>query len=256
MKKTFAASALLVIVFVILYLAGILDFKNTIRKSLTEGNRLYSEERYGEALISYQNGLLKDSNNVRLNYNAAQASYVLKDYQQAAEYYGKAVEKADTYLNRGNSYFLAGESTEDINQKLQFYMNALETYKRGIFKYPANVELKFNYEFVEEKIKQLQDSMNENEQQQNNNEDNEEGKEQQNPENEQKSSHDDTSSEETGSGQEEQDTAGMSEIDDSRVGEEDSRIEQVLKMLEKQEEQALKNNRHRKKYSWRDEYDW
>jgi hypothetical protein len=30
----------------------------------------------------------------------------------------------------------------------------------------------------------------------------------------------------------------------------------VLKMLEKQEEQALKNNRHVKGYQGEDEYDW
>jgi len=300
LKKIFAASAVLVIIFIILYLTGVLDFKNTINKSLIEGNKLYSEEKYSEALASYQKGLSKDPGHAKLSYNAAQASYVLQNYEEADEYYAKAAQKIDTYLNWGNSYFKAVESSEDINQKLQFYIKALETYKQGILKYPENVELKFNYEFTEEKIKELQDSMNQNQpqnenndnqedkqdngqnsqsgeeneeeqqngqsgdseqneqdRQENNNQNNNEDEEQQNQETEQSSGQDDTSSEESGGNQqEEQEPSGLSETDDSKVGEADDRIEQVLKMLEKQEEQALKNNRHIEDYGREDEYDW
>ena len=304
MKKIFAASALLVIIFIVLYLTGAVDLKNTINKSLIEGNRLYSEEQYSEALASYQKGLSKDPGHDKLNYNAAQVSYMLQNYEQAAEYYGKAVEKVDTYINWGNSYFNAGESLEDINQKLQFLMQALETYKQGILKYPENVELKFNYEFTGKKIKELQESMNENQPQdenngdqedgqnngqgsqngeqnkeeqqnkqqneqsgssqqneqngqENNNQNNGEDENQQNSDTEQSSGQDDAASEEFGSNQqEEQEPSGLSETDDSKVGDADDRIGQVLKMLEKQEEQALKNNRHVKGYQGEDEYDW
>ena len=304
MKKIFAASAVLVIIFIVLYLTGAVDLKNTINKSLIEGNRLYSEEQYSEALASYQKGLSKDPGHDKLNYNAAQVSYMLQNYEQAAEYYGKAVEKVDTYINWGNSYFNAGESLEDINQKLQFLMQALETYKQGILKYPENVELKFNYEFTEKKIKELQESMNENQPQdenngdqedgqnngqgsqngeqnkeeqqnkqqneqsgssqqneqngqENNNQNNGEDENQQNSDTEQSSGQDDAASEEFGSNQqEEQEPSGLSETDDSKVGDADDRIGQVLKMLEKQEEQALKNNRHVKGYQGEDEYDW
>ncbi len=304
MKKIFAASAVLVIIFIVLYLTGAVDLKNTINKSLIEGNRLYSEEQYSEALASYQKGLSKDPGHDKLNYNAAQVSYMLQNYEQAAEYYGKAVEKVDTYINWGNSYFNAGESLEDINQKLQFLMQALETYKQGILKYPENVELKFNYEFTEKKIKELQESMNENQPrdenngdqedgqnngqgsqngeqnkeeqqnkqqneqsgssqqneqngQENNNQNNGEDENQQNSDTEQSSGQDDAASEEFGGNQqEEQEPSGLSETDDSKVGDADDRIGQVLKMLEKQEEQALKNNRHVKGYQGEDEYDW
>jgi tetratricopeptide (TPR) repeat protein len=115
LKKIFAASAVLVIIFIVLYLTGAVDLKNTINKSLIEGNRLYSEEQYSEALASYQKGLSKDPGHDKLNYNAAQVSYMLQNYEQAAEYYGKAAHKVDTYINRGNSYFNAGENLEDIN---------------------------------------------------------------------------------------------------------------------------------------------
>jgi len=307
LKKIFAASAFLTVLFVILYLAGALDFNNTINKSLTEGSRLYSEEKYSEALASFRNGLLKDPYHKKLNYNAAQASYMLQNYEQAAGYYAKAAEKADTYLNWGNSYFNTGERSEDANEKLQLYIKALETYKQGILKYPQNVELKFNYEFTEKKINELQESMNENQPQddnngnreeqrnngqdseggeqdreeqqdgqqdeqsggsdqneqqneqdgqENNNQNNSDSGEQQNSENEQSSGQDDASSEETGSDQQEQGMPGINEADDSKVGEADDMIEQVLRMLEKQEEQALKNNRHIKDYRGEDEYDW
>jgi len=300
LKKVFAASAVLVTVFIILYLTGALDYKNTVNRSLIEGNKLYSEEKYSEALASFQNGLLKDPGHVKLNYNAALVSYVLQNYEEAAGYYVKAVAKVDTFLNWGNSYFYAGESSEDVNQKLQLYMQAMETYKQGILKYPENVELKFNYEFTEEKIKELQESMNENEQQngnnseqedeqnngqgsqngesnkeeqqdeqsgssqqdeqngqENNNQNNGEDENRQNSDTEQNSGQDDASSEESdGNQKEEQEPSGFSETDDSKVGEADDRIEQVLKMLEKQEEQALKNNRHVKDYRGEDEYDW
>lgn len=196
MKKLFFISGVLVLAFGILFITGILDFGNTVGRAFSEGNRLYAEDELNAALEAYHTGLQKEPGNSGLNYNAGQVSYRLNSYEQAIEYYGKSSGTADSYLNRGNSAFRLGEGTEDINQKIQYFTTALEAYKEGILAFPQSVELKYNYEFVMEKLNDLQQSMenqqqnedqqdqDQNEQQQENQGNNEEGQqdsEQSNP---------------------------------------------------------------------------
>lgn len=198
MKKLFIASGFVVLVFAILFLTGILDIHHTVARALAEGNRLYEDEAYGEAVDAYSTGLQKEPENPLLNYNTAQASYQLKTYEQAIEYYEKSTDSVDRALNAGNSAYRLGENTEDMNQKQQYYASALAFYKQGILAFPENVELKYNYEFVQEKLKQMQqenqsqnedDSQDQNDQQENqqgqqNNNENNPGEEN-NPENDQ-----------------------------------------------------------------------
>jgi hypothetical protein len=159
MKKLFFVSGLLALAFGILFVTGVLDFNHTVSRAFTSGNRLYAEERFNEALTAYNTGLQKEPDDLALNYNAAQASYRIKNYEQAIEFYKKASGTVDLYLNQGNSSLRLGDDTEDANQKIQYYTNAQETYKQGILLYPQSVELKFNYEFVLEKIEALQENM-------------------------------------------------------------------------------------------------
>lgn len=176
MKKLFFTSGVLTLIFGFLFISGVLDFNHTVSRALTTGNQQYAEENFNDALAVYETGLQKEATHPKLNYNAAQASYRVQAYAQAIEFYGKASGAVDLYLNWGNSSLRLGDGTEDINQKLQYYTSALETYKQGILSFPQSIELKYNYEFVLEKIKALQEN-NEN-QQQNDNQDNQEGQDQ------------------------------------------------------------------------------
>ena len=91
-----------------------------------------------------------------LNFNAAQAAYLLGDYEKAIKYYENAEDCVDKYLNSGNILFRAGNAAEDANQKAQCYSKALQFYREGIIKFPQNVPLKYNYETVKALLDEIQ----------------------------------------------------------------------------------------------------
>ena len=321
MKKLFFISGALTLAFSILFIFGILDFNHAVGRALTTGNRLYAEEAFEKALEAYNAGLQKEPENKMLNYNAAQACYQMKAYDKAIELYGKASATVDLYLNWGNSSLRLGDGTEDANQKLQHYANALDAYKQGILAFPQDIELKYNYEYVLEKLKELQNNMQNqqqdnqdnqegqdqnqqqgggqqnqsgnpqdqqndqqgNQQNEENSQDNQQGEGENNPGEDQENRQQNTEDQQAG-GQDEQQNPGdqqseASGQDDQQQsepspasGDEEnngqagssaeesaqngSEIERILQMLEKQEEQALKNNQRIQDKGKEDEHDW
>lgn len=220
-------------------------------QALRSGNVQYEEGRYAEALETYVMGLESMPEHQALNFNAAQAAYQLGEYTQASEYYDKAAASIDKYLNAGNSLYRAGEVAEDDNQRLQYYNQALQIYKEGIINYPHDVQLKFNYEFVKQKLDELSEQIQkddpedqQNDQEQNNMEENEQ--EQNNQQNE------DTNDQQNGERNDEQneDMQSPGEEDQTREA-----IARILDMLASEEEESLKNNQgvvrgRDDKYGW------
>jgi len=94
-----------------------------------------------------------------LNFNAAQAAYMSGDYAKAAEYYEDSIENTGRYINAGNSYYRIGEAAADVDTIIQCYIGAVETYREGMEKYPQNMPLKYNYEFVKQKLMELLEDM-------------------------------------------------------------------------------------------------
>ena len=102
-----------------MFLTGILDYGNTKNSMIKEGNLLYAAGQYEQALEAYKKGLEKNKDDAVLNYNSGQASYRLQEYRQAVEYYGKAKDTVEKYMNLGNASLKLGEEISDNNQKLQ-----------------------------------------------------------------------------------------------------------------------------------------
>ena len=169
----------------IMLFTGLVNFDDSINKFLVRGNRLYADNNYEQALSAYNDGLKKDSENLKLNYNSGDPSYLLKDYQNAVTYYDKAYDTPDKYLNSGNSSLKMGDGTEDVNQKIQYYRLALDTYKKGILAFPENVPLKYNYEYAKKKLEELGDDSGENQDNEENKDENEENQDNQNQDNSQ-----------------------------------------------------------------------
>jgi Ca-activated chloride channel homolog len=177
-KRIFLVSGLLAVILLITFLTGAIDYNNSLKKALTEGNRFYVEGNYEQALEAYKKGLEKEPENPRLNYNSGQTYYKLNDYRQAAKYYGKAPDEPDKYLNLGNCSLKLGDAVNDAGQKQEYYRQALETYKQGILEFPKNIHLKYNYEYVKKRFDQQEKSNNNN--QQENEKKNEENNQQEN----------------------------------------------------------------------------
>ncbi len=298
MKIASALSGLLVVVLLILFFTGTIAFENGVYESIVKGNRLFAANNYEQALDAYNTGLSKNAENSKLNYNSGQASYRLNKFEDASKYYAKAFETPDKYLNSGNSSLKLADAASDDAQKQQYLMQALETFKQGIIAFPENIPLKYNYEYVKNK---LGDQQNDNEQNQENKENQDQNKQDENSEqnsgqnedsqqNEQNNDSQQNESSDQGDNQEkdqeksENQQSSQSEQNkeqkDAQTGEQneennsdqnlqpaeqsdssqseqtDSQIANVLRMLEKQEEESLKNNQEIKRSTKGDEYDW
>jgi len=166
-KKAVYISGIITVLLLSLVLTGWADTYDSITKAMRLGNGQYALAEYEDALNSYEAGFEAQTENEALSFNAAQAAYLLGDYEKAAGYYESAEDSVDKYLNIGNIFFRAGGAAEETEQKAQLYTQALKYYKEGIDKYPQNVPLKYNFETVKALLDEMmkesgQDSNNEN----------------------------------------------------------------------------------------------
>ncbi|TYQ16881.1 UNVERIFIED_CONTAM: hypothetical protein Cloal_3457 [Acetivibrio alkalicellulosi] len=284
MKKT-AFLTLLVSGILCIIMYGILFFSdisiaNSYNKALSSGNILFAAQDYIGALEAYKEGLIKRPNDDKLNYNSALCAYNLGDYYKALELYNNTSEQLEKYLKSGNSYFRLGELSMDPNEKMKVLGQALEFYKNGIIKFPENVDIKYNYEFVKRLLEDLDDSSNENQEdddqsQDQESEENESQKDdQEDSQNEQENSDNNTDdsedSEENPQSPEEESNEdsessdnndedqqdNLSDISDTEIDDDLAQALRILEMLEKLEEESLKNNQGVIIDGKESEYDW
>ena len=307
MRKVFIVSGVMLTILLVPFLFGVFDFGNGVRKYILEGNSHYAAGEYDNALEAYKTGLDREPESKKLGYNSGQVSYILKDYQQAANFFVNSSDNEDKYMNWGNSLLRLGNEATDDTLKFRCYSQALEVYKQGILSYPENMELKYNYEYVLDKIGMM-DNKNENQQdRESEDQQNNDGEDQQNQDGENQQDQEEESQDQNGgesrqdSGQDEnpgseeqensrqdeqegesdrQDESGSNgdqqdesggggdwqddnqQVQDNRTpqGQQDTltgtELEQVLEMLERQEEDSLKNNREIRTRGKEDKYDW
>lgn len=252
MKYLFLGSGVLLAALLIMGFTGLIEFHDRGRELLVKGNEYYDGGDYRQALEAYHEGLERRADDPLLNYNAGQAAYYAGDYSQSADLFGKAPERPNTYLQAGNASLALGDAAEDANQKLQQYGRALQTYKEGILAFPDNLELKYNYEYVKQKLEQQEQEQQQQEQQDGENGEGEEGGQQQ--EQEQQGDQEQQEDGQGGDGQENQDGSSQDSSAASDLSREE--LEQIMELLERQEEDSLKRNQEIREQDAGDAYDW
>ena len=127
-----------------------------VGSSMREGNSLYEEERYEEALKSYQEALVVEPDNPKIHYNIGRVFYQLEDLEETLSEFQLgllAKEKglqAWSLYNMGNTYFRGNQLDA-----------AIEAYQHSLIMNPADVETKQNLEFclkLKEKLENQADS--------------------------------------------------------------------------------------------------
>ncbi|HXK97583.1 MAG TPA: tetratricopeptide repeat protein [Limnochordia bacterium] len=276
MKKVLVISGIAVLLLLPLLVTGWAGKEEAVRDAFSRGNELYKTEAYAEALAAYETGLEIKPEHKGLSFNAAQAAYRAGEYEQAARHYDQAEDSVDKYMNAGNSFYRAGEKAEDVNTKFGHYQKALELYREGISRYPEKVELKFNYEFVMQKLKELQQQMEQQSEDDNGQDEEPEEQEEQQEDQSGKEGQDGERSEDQSGGEgEQEDEDSLSSGQDGGQGTEEDQqagsgenqqdegenqdaggwdgdqqdqdqnqaaIDRILEMLAGEEEESLKNN--------------
>lgn len=133
-----------------------------VRTDLREGGELYEEGKYGQALSKYIEAVEKEPGNEKAVFNAGNAYYQLKDYQNAEKAYEDVIGKEgkfsqDAQFNLGNAYYRAGDKAK-----------AVKAYEKAILMNLKDKEAVHNLQIV----LQQENSQNNQNQNQNNQSDN------------------------------------------------------------------------------------
>jgi Ca-activated chloride channel homolog len=135
--------------------------------------KFYNEEKYDEALEVYEGALKRKPEDPDLGYNRAVVLYRKGDFGASEEAFvrsalmgAKDLEVKASY-NAGNAKYRIGEEmgTADLPGAIEKYTEALDYYKRVMDLDPDDLNAKYNYEFVEKKIEELEAQQEQNEQQ-------------------------------------------------------------------------------------------
>ena len=131
------------------------------RKQVLQGNKLYEQGKYDEALVQYQDALIDDPGNLVAEFNVGNAQYKKKKYDEALKAYKKATALEDpllrsqAYYNLGNTLYRLGKLPE-----------AILAYKKALELNPNDEDAKYNLEYVRAKLKQQSKKQRQNQQQQ------------------------------------------------------------------------------------------
>ncbi len=148
MAGAFRMSRLIAPILLILIIAGTVSAQS-LRGKVSRGNDEYREEKYQEALNSYQDALLSDPQHEIARFNTGDALYKLEKYDQAREAYEKLIGSPDirlesqAFYNIGNTYF-----------QQDSLLKAIEAYKNALDRNPADTDTKYNLELARAKLKE------------------------------------------------------------------------------------------------------
>lgn len=128
---------------------GSMVFAQSFRSKINDGNNQYNEEKYEEALNSYQDALIDDPQSAIAHFNRADAFYKMEKYDEALEEYQKALSAKDVAMEARIHYNIA--NTYFKQDKLQ---ESIESYIISLDLNPNDKDAKYNLELARAKLKE------------------------------------------------------------------------------------------------------
>src|SRR3989338_9175889 len=131
----------------------------SVRGDVKKANLLYNDKKYDEAIKRYEAALNKNGGSGLVNFNLGGALYKKGLHNKSIDAFNKAIASGRSGLiaaadyNIGNSLYRIGSSKGSSDARGR-YEAALQFYKRSIDLNPKDRDAKFNYEFVERKLKE------------------------------------------------------------------------------------------------------
>ncbi|MCC7212040.1 MAG: tetratricopeptide repeat protein [Candidatus Brocadia sp.] len=182
-------------VFLVLVSLGWID---PLADKVREGNELYHRGAYDDALDKYVNARIDSPPLPQLDFNIAGTQYQRKKYDEAAQLFDKVVQsgnpemQAKASFNMGNTLYRQGK----MKEAMEYYKKAVDLADGLGYKGDESIDAlkndaRYNYEFVERKIKE-----NEQKQQQQGQDQEQNQKEQDQDQNDQQQKQDDKNNKE------------------------------------------------------------
>ncbi len=122
------------------------------KKFIRQGNREFEKSRYSESEISYRKALDKNKQSADAVFNAGDALYKQKKYEDAGKQFMENInmnedrkKKSAGLYNLGNSFLKANKLKESI-----------DAYKNSLKLDPQNLEAKYNLAYAQDLLQQQQ----------------------------------------------------------------------------------------------------
>ena len=163
MKKIYS---LTLISFLLLFLPSAV-LASSAAQEVKEGNSLYEQEKYDDALEKYSSAQTELPESDIVNFNIGTAMYKKGQYNEAFDAFTRALNTEDREIeekaifNMANSKYQLGiQQTEtDLNSAVPLYRESLDYYKRAIELNEKDKDAKYNHELVERQLKILLDKI-------------------------------------------------------------------------------------------------
>lgn len=121
----------------------------------------YQEGKYDDALSEYQKSLKKETNDHRLYFNAGDAAYRAKQFDDAKKYFDTATISPDiklqqqAFYNLGNTMYHLGEPLPDMDKKKEAWEQAVRNYESALKLNAQDADAKHNLQLVKQRLEQL-----------------------------------------------------------------------------------------------------
>ncbi len=128
----------------------------TVRSSVTDGNRLYDKGKFNDAEVEYKKALAKDPKSHAAQFNLGDALFkqqrfdeAMREYNNSAMATRDAEGKGASFYNLGNSFFRSNKLQESI-----------EAYKQALRTNPDDDDARYNLQMALDRLKQQQQNKN------------------------------------------------------------------------------------------------
>lgn len=140
-----------------------LGWIDPLADDVREGNQLYHNGKYDEALDKYINARINNPHMPQLDFNIANTQYKRNKYSEAAQLFENLAKsndlgmKAKSSFNMGNTLYRQGK----MKEALEYYKNTVDCIEDAESKDDNELgtlrhQAKYNYEFVERKMKEME----------------------------------------------------------------------------------------------------
>jgi Ca-activated chloride channel homolog len=131
------------------------------RGKIIQGNKLYTEERYDDALIKYRDAQTQAPEKAEAPFNIGAAEYKKNKYEEALKETQSAL-KSDNSAIQAKAYYNMGNALFRLNKLPE----AIQAYTQSLKVDPADEDAKYNLEFARKKLKDQSQKQQQNQDQQ------------------------------------------------------------------------------------------
>ena len=130
------------------------------RKNLREGNKLYNDEKYTEAEISYRRSLEVNPTSEQGIFNLGNALYKQEKYNEAGEQYKMSAQMQKDPIQAAAAWHNLG----NISSQAKDYAKSIEAYKQALRLNPNDDETRYNLVLAQKLLQEQQNQQNQDQQ--------------------------------------------------------------------------------------------